>query len=119
MIRDYGIDPTVESCSCIIKIMGFGGEVRRAERMIKRLGFEFNGGVWRALLAACGGCGDIEVAEMAARKVVELEGNGEFVHVMMSNVYAQFGKWEDVGEMRKMMRDNNVRKEAGLGWIES
>lgn len=119
MIRDYEIDPTVEHCSCIIRLMGHEGEVRRAEGMIKRLGFESCGGVWRALLAACGVCGDIEVAETAARKVIDLEGDGEFVHVMISNIYAQFGKWEDAGARRKMMRDNKVRKEAGLSWIES
>ncbi|XP_024996625.1 putative pentatricopeptide repeat-containing protein At5g47460 [Cynara cardunculus var. scolymus] len=118
MICDYKIDPTVEHCSCIIRLMGHEGEVRRAEGMIKRLGFESCAGVWRALLAACGVCGDIEVAETAASKVIELEGDGEFVHVMISNIYAQFGKWEDVGARRKMMSDNKVRKEAGLSWIE-
>ncbi|KAJ0937553.1 hypothetical protein HanRHA438_Chr03g0143411 [Helianthus annuus] len=54
MIHDYQIDPTVEHCSCMIRLMGHEGEVWRAEGMIKRLGFESCGGVWRALLAACG-----------------------------------------------------------------
>ncbi|KAI3505217.1 hypothetical protein L1887_27195 [Cichorium endivia] len=118
MIRDYKIDPTFEHCSCLIRVMGCEGEVWRAEGMIKRLGFESSGGVWRAVLAACGGCGDLEVAEMAARKVIELEGDGEFVYVMMSNIYSRIGKWEDARAMRKMMRDNKVIKEAGYSWIE-
>ncbi|KAL4565651.1 hypothetical protein LXL04_029754 [Taraxacum kok-saghyz] len=118
MINDYGIDPTVEHCSCLIKVMGCEGEVWRAKGMIKRLGFESNGEVWRAVLAACGGCGDLEVAEMAARKVVDLGGDRDFVYVMMSNIYSQFGKWEDAGAMRKMMRDNKVIKEVGFSCIE-
>ncbi|KAI3689687.1 hypothetical protein L2E82_47652 [Cichorium intybus] len=118
MIRDYKIDSTIEHCSCLIRVMGCEGEVWRAEGMIKRLGFESCAGVWRAVLAACGGYGDLEVAEMAARKVIELEGDGEFVYVMMSNIYARIGKWEDARAMRKMMRDNKVIKEAGFSWIE-
>ena len=86
--------------------------------MIKRLGFQSNAGVWRALLAACGVCGDLEVAEAAARKVIELEGNGEYVYVMMSNIYARLGKWEDASAMRKKMTDSKVIKEAGFSWIE-
>ncbi|KAM0002270.1 putative tetratricopeptide-like helical domain superfamily [Helianthus debilis subsp. tardiflorus] len=118
MIHDYQIDPTVEHCSCMIRLMGHEGEVWRAEGMIKRLGFESCGGVWRALLAACGVCGDLKVAETAAQKMVDLESDGEFVYVMMSNIYARFGKWEDAGAMRKMMRDKNVSKEAGYSRIE-
>ncbi|KAK9059217.1 hypothetical protein SSX86_021836 [Deinandra increscens subsp. villosa] len=118
MIHDYKIDPAVEHCSCMIKLMGHEGEVGRAEGMIKRLGFESCGGVWRALLAACEICGDLKVAETAARKVIDLEGDGEFVYVMMSNIYARFGKWEDAGATRKIMRDKKVLKEAGFSWIE-
>lgn len=118
MIHDYQVEPAVEHCSCMIRLMGHEGEVWRAEEMIKRLGFESCGGVWRALLAACGVCGDLKVAETAARKVIDLEGDGEFVYVMMSNIYARFGKWEDAGATRKMMRDKKVSKGAAFSWIE-
>ncbi|XP_076920712.1 putative pentatricopeptide repeat-containing protein At5g47460 [Bidens hawaiensis] len=118
MIHSYNIDPTVEHCSCMIRLMGHEGEVWRAEGMISQLGFESCGGVWRALLAACVDCGDLKVAETAARKVVDLEGDGDFVYVMMNNIYARFGKWEDADAMRKMMRDKKVSKEAGFSWIE-
>nr|XP_043629463.1 putative pentatricopeptide repeat-containing protein At5g47460 [Erigeron canadensis] len=118
MIQDYKIDPTVEHCSCMIRLMGHEGEVWRAAEMINRLGFEPCGNVWRALLAACAICGDLEVAKIAAKKVIDLEGDGEYVYVMMSNIYSLFGKWEDARAMRKMMRDNKMIKEAGYSWIE-
>ncbi|PWA38483.1 pentatricopeptide repeat (PPR) superfamily protein [Artemisia annua] len=120
MIHEYKIDPTVEHCSCIIRLMGHEGEVGRAVGMINRLGFESNAGVWRALLAACGVCGDLEIAETAARKVIDLEGEGdsEYVYVIMSNIYARFDKWDDAGALRKKMRDSKVIKEAGFSWIE-
>ncbi|KAK1430544.1 hypothetical protein QVD17_13359 [Tagetes erecta] len=118
MIQDYQIEPAIEHCSCMIRLMGHEGEVWKAEEMIKRLRFESCGGVWRALLAACGVCGDLKVAETAARKVIDLEGDGEFVYVMMSNIYARFGKWDDAGATRKMMRDKKVSKEAAFSWIE-
>ena len=35
-----------------------------------------------------GTCGDRNVAELAAAKVVELEGEEELAYIMMSNIYA-------------------------------
>ena len=118
MIKDHGIEPTAEHCCSMIRLMGQRGEVWRAERMICELGFSSYGLVWRSLLGACGACGDLDVAEVAAAKVIELEGHNEFVYVMMSNMYACYGKWGDVSVVRKLMRERGVRKGAGCSWIE-
>ncbi|XAR54945.1 hypothetical protein NMG60_11030292 [Bertholletia excelsa] len=118
MVKDYGIEASPEHCASMIRLMGKWGAVSRAERMIRELGFESCGLVWRALLGACGSCGDQKVAELAAGKVIELEGDKEFVYVMMSNIYASCGKWGDVSSVRELMRKRRVRKEVGCSWIE-
>ncbi|KAL2489665.1 putative pentatricopeptide repeat-containing protein [Forsythia ovata] len=119
MIKDYRIEPTPEHCSCMIRLMGQEGELYKADKMINELGFESCGLVWKALLSACVvTCGDIELAEKAATKVIELESDEEFVYVMMSNIYARHGRWEDVGGIRELMKKRKVRKEAGFSWIE-
>ena len=118
MIEDYGIEPTVEHCCSMIRLMGQSGEVWRAERMIFELGFGSCGLVWRALLGACGACGNLKVARTAASKVIKLEGDDDYVYVMLSNIYAFYGKWGHVREVRESMRKKQVRKEAGCSWIE-
>ncbi|KAF8412979.1 hypothetical protein HHK36_000951 [Tetracentron sinense] len=118
MVNYYGIFPTPEHCSCMIHLMGQRGEIRKAERMIHEMGFGSCGLVWRALLGACGVCGDLRVAEVAAAKVIELEGNNEFVYVLLSNISASHGRWGDVSEIRELMREKGLRKEAGCSWIE-
>ncbi|KAB1217006.1 hypothetical protein CJ030_MR4G021315 [Morella rubra] len=118
MIDDYGIEPTAEHCCSLIRLMGQWGEVGRAERMIIELGFGSCALVWRALLGACGVSGDLKVGRTAAAKVIELEGNDDYVYVMLSNIYARYEKWGHVREVREMMRREGVRKEAGYSWIE-
>ncbi|KAK4365189.1 hypothetical protein RND71_016547 [Anisodus tanguticus] len=118
MVEEYGICPMPEHCSSMIKLMGQEGDVSKAEKMIYELGFEKCGLVWKALLGASVTCGDIEIAEVAAAKVIELEGDNEFVYVLMSNMYALHRKWIDVGGMRKQMKEKGVRKETGRSWIE-
>ncbi|KAK4338241.1 hypothetical protein RND71_042728 [Anisodus tanguticus] len=62
-------------------------DVSKAEKMIYEQGFENCGLVWKALLGASVTCGDLKIAEVAAAKVIELEGDNEFVYVLMSNMY--------------------------------
>ncbi|KAK4728498.1 hypothetical protein R3W88_021486 [Solanum pinnatisectum] len=118
MVNDYGISPMPEHCSSMIKLMGQEGDVSKAEKMIYELGFENCGLVWKALLGASVTCGNTEIAEMAAAKVIESEGNSEFVYVLMSNMYALHKKWIDVGDTREKMKEKRVKKEAGRSWIE-
>ncbi|KAL2348162.1 hypothetical protein Fmac_002162 [Flemingia macrophylla] len=117
MIHEYKIAPSVEHCCSMIRLMGQKGELWRAERMIHELGFESFGVVWRALLGACGTKADLQVAETAAAKAIELESDEDYVYVMMSNMYASFGRWEDANVTRSLMSTKRVRKEAGSSLI--
>lgn len=118
MVNEYRINPTAEHCSSMIRIMGQEGKVYQAEKMIHQLGFESNGAVWRALLAACATCGNVKIAKVAAERVIQLEGDSEYVYVLMSNVYACHEKWREVVQIRAMMKEREVRKEIGHSWIE-
>ncbi|XVF51748.1 hypothetical protein PTKIN_Ptkin04bG0209900 [Pterospermum kingtungense] len=118
MINDYGIKPSIEHCCSLIRLMGQGGEIRRAESMIYELGFGSCGVVWKALLGACEACKDLKVAMIAAAKVIKLEGYNDYVYVVMSNMFAHYQKWGEMSVMRKLMRDKRVIKEAGCSWIE-
>lgn len=118
MINDYGIEPTVEHCCSMVRLMGQRGKLWLAVRMIYELAFGSCAVVWRALLGACGTCRDLKVAKIAAAKVVELEGDDDYIYVMISNILACYGKWGDVGKVRKLMRERGLRKEVGCSWIE-
>ncbi|KDP39877.1 hypothetical protein JCGZ_03408 [Jatropha curcas] len=118
MINDYGIEPTIEHCCSMVRLMGERGEVWQAKRMIYELAFGSCGVVWRALLGACGACRDLKVANIAAAKVIQLEGDDDYVYIMMSNIYASYAKWRDVSKVRKILKERGVRKEVGCSWIE-
>lgn len=85
--------------------------------MIFELGFGSCGLVWRAFLGACGACGNLKLARTAASMVLKLEGDDDYVYVMLSNIYALYGKWGHAREVRESMRKKQVRKEAGRSWI--
>ncbi|XP_077233738.1 putative pentatricopeptide repeat-containing protein At5g52630 isoform X2 [Tasmannia lanceolata] len=115
---EYGIKPGFEHYACIVDTLGRGGRLKEAEEFINRMPFEPNALVWRMLLSACRTHGDLARGKRAMEKIIALEPGDSAAYVLLSNIYAALGKWEGVVEIRKLMKENGVRKEPGKSWIE-
>ncbi|KAK1326453.1 putative pentatricopeptide repeat-containing protein [Acorus calamus] len=121
MVGTYGIDPMVEHCTCMVRVLVEGGELCEAVKVACDAGFGSNGAVWRTFLGGlCGAGGDVKAAEVVAAKVIELGGDGDdYVYVLMSNAYASCGRWGEARRLREAMRGKGLCKEAGSSWIYS
>lgn len=118
MYRDYGISPRLEHYTCMVGLLGRVGHLHEAEDLINKMPFEPDSVVWRTLLAACSIHGDMELGKRVAEFVLELEPQDDASYVLLSNIYAAAGRWEDVAKTRKLMKAIRVRKNAGCSWIE-
>ncbi|KAF0889441.1 hypothetical protein E2562_024506 [Oryza meyeriana var. granulata] len=59
------------------------------------------------------------LARIAAEQLFLLEPENGGNHVLLSNVYAASGNWENVVVARKYLRDSGAKKEMGRSWIEA
>ena len=59
-----------------------------------------------------------EGRKLAAKRLSELEPQDDALYVLLSNIYAAAGQWDDVANARKIMKDRGVKKEPGYSWIE-
>jgi len=53
-----------------------------------------------------------------AEHLFELDPNHTGHYVLLSNMYAAAGRWDDIERVRKMMKERCVKKKAGYSWIE-
>lgn len=118
MEAEYGITPGIEHYACLVDVLGRAGRLKEAEELINRMPYESNALVWRMLLSACRKHGDLERGKRSAERILALEPRDSAAYVLLSNIYAAQGKWEGVVKIRKLMRENGVRKEPGKSWIE-
>ncbi|KAG9459076.1 hypothetical protein H6P81_003584 [Aristolochia fimbriata] len=118
MEKRYGIKPRDEHYSCVIDLLGRAGRLKEVEEFIEEMSFEPNAFGWCSFLGACKTYGDKERGEKAARKLIELEPENSGAHVLLSTIYASAGEWEGVKSMRKLMRDNKVKKLPGYSWVD-
>lgn len=115
---NYGLKPTLEHYTCLVSGMARDGKLESAERIALTMPFQPDAAVWRALLSACAYHGAVDKAQVMARRVLELEPNDDSAFVIVANMLSAAGRWNDVAELRKMMKDKKVKKKGGRSWIE-
>ncbi|XP_024316851.1 putative pentatricopeptide repeat-containing protein At5g52630 isoform X2 [Brachypodium distachyon] len=115
----HGIEPKGEHYSCIIDMYGRAGRLDEAEKFIGEMPVKPNAYGWCSLLGACRMRGNKELGEIAADNMMKLEPDNTGVHVSLSGIYASLGQWEDVKAVRKLMRDNRIKKLPGFSWVDS
>ncbi|XP_041017426.1 pentatricopeptide repeat-containing protein At1g56690, mitochondrial-like [Juglans microcarpa x Juglans regia] len=118
MNSKYQVEPTTEHYACMVDLLGRAGQVNEAMNLIENMPVEADAIVWGALLGACRTHMKLDLAEVAAKKLVQLEPKNSGPYILLSNIYASKGKWHDVADLRKKMRARSVSKSPGCSWIE-
>ncbi|KAG0606205.1 hypothetical protein M758_9G122200 [Ceratodon purpureus] len=117
-MKDYNIEPTMEHYGCVVDMFGRAGLLNEAVEFMDQMKVAPDSRLWGALLGACQVHGNVELAERAAQKKFELDPTDNGVYVILSNIYASAGMWDEVAKMRNVMQDRGVVKKPGQSWIE-
>lgn len=118
MVKDHHIDPTMEHYSCMVDLYSRAGLLEKAMSLIEGMPFPASATIWRTLLGACRVHRNLELGKRAGEELMSLEPQHSAAYVLLSNLYAAAGKWQEKGKIRKLMDERQVKKEAGYSWIE-
>ena len=94
------------------------GLLKEAFEFIGTMKIEPNPVIWRTLLGACRSHGEIELAEHANWELLKARSDASGDFVLLSNIYASVGEWLGSENMRKLMDDSGVNKEAGRAVVD-
>ncbi|RYQ90070.1 hypothetical protein Ahy_B09g096356 [Arachis hypogaea] len=117
MVNCYGIEPRADHYACIVDLLGRWGNLKEAEEFIDKLNVEPNAMIWANLLGACRIHGDDIRGERAAKNLIKLEPNNSSPYVLLSNMYAASGHWNEVRSLRRTMIQKEIQKMPGCSWI--
>lgn len=119
MTKIYNIEPNDKHYGCMVDLLGRAGLLKEAEKLIYSMHIAPDVATWGALLGACKKYGDNEMGERVGRKLIELQPDHDGFHVLLSNIYASKGDWNDVMEIRGTMVQQGVVKIPGCSMIEA
>ncbi|KAK9288226.1 hypothetical protein L1049_016675 [Liquidambar formosana] len=118
MTEVHGIEPRTEHFGCMVDLLGRAGLLEEARKLISEMPMNPDAGVLGALVGACRIHKNTELGEQIGKKVIELEPQNSGRYVLLANLYANAGRWEDVANVRKLMNDRGVKKAPGFSMIE-
>ncbi|KAL5702141.1 hypothetical protein ACHQM5_027393 [Ranunculus cassubicifolius] len=120
MINKYQITPTTDHYMCIVDLLGRSGRIVEAYRTIVEVmpPVEPHAGVWGTLLSACRVFRNVEIGEIAAKHLLELDPENSASYVLLADIHAKARKWKDVAKAWSLMKSRGIHKPTGLSWID-
>ncbi|WCJ39579.1 Tetratricopeptide repeat (TPR)-like superfamily protein [Euphorbia peplus] len=118
MRDDYGIEPKIEHCGCMVNLLGRARHLKEAYEFVKNMDIEPDPILWGTLLAACRLHGNLALGEEISEVLIEKNLANSGTYILLSNIYAAAGNWEAVAKMRTLLKDSGIEKEPGCSSIE-
>lgn len=118
MEQEFGIKPVLKHYGCMVDLLARAGGLETAYQFIKNMPLQPDASVWGALLGACRVHGNVELGKLASDNLFEVDPENVGYYVVLSNIYANYGKWEGVNEVRSLARDKGLKKTPGWSSID-
>lgn len=118
MAAVQGVERELKHYGCMADILGRAGMIREAMDMIDGMPMVADAYVWGGVLAGCRIHGDVQAAEIAAARLLELNPEDSGIYSVLADIYANARRWEDVATVRKLMEERKVRKNVAHSAIQ-
>ncbi|WOH02158.1 hypothetical protein DCAR_0521546 [Daucus carota subsp. sativus] len=118
MKHDYGIEPGIEHFSCMVDLFSRAGCLGEAMRLIEQMPFKCDESMWASVLRGCVAHGDKTLGKNIVKRLTKLDPENSGAYVQLSGIFAISGEWERSEQVRKLMNDMKIRKNAGCSWMD-
>nr|XP_043626395.1 pentatricopeptide repeat-containing protein At4g19191, mitochondrial [Erigeron canadensis] len=118
MTKVYKIIPGLDHYSCMADLLARGGRINEALDFIQKMPMKPDFGTWSSLLSACKIHCNVEIGELAAHHLFEMDPQAAAPYVEMANIYASAGWRDGVMDVRRLMKHNQVIKYPGKSIVQ-
>uniref|UniRef100_A0A0E0C849 dCMP deaminase n=1 Tax=Oryza meridionalis TaxID=40149 RepID=A0A0E0C849_9ORYZ len=108
-MQNDGVQPDEVTLICVLCACAHAGFVDIG-RKIFNLAIQV---IWGLLLRGCRARGDSWLSEHVTMRLVELEPENASHYVLLSNLYAETGRWQEAQGILHWMKKKGLRKDAG------
>ncbi|CAK9153072.1 unnamed protein product [Ilex paraguariensis] len=106
----YGIEASKEHYACVVDLLCRSGRVDDAYSFVKEMPIRVTDSIIGAFFNGCKVHNRRYLAEKIAEDILRMKLNRPGGLVTLSNIHASEGEWEEVENVRKMMKEKGVHK---------
>ncbi|XP_027151223.1 pentatricopeptide repeat-containing protein At2g03380, mitochondrial [Coffea eugenioides] len=114
MCENYKFVPTIKHYACMIDLLARAGRLEEAFDFMNKMPIQPDVSLFGAFLNGCSIYSRFDLGELAVRRMLELHPRDACYYVLMANLYASDGRWNQAHQMRNMMRIKGVKKSPGF-----
>ncbi|KAK8960650.1 Pentatricopeptide repeat-containing protein [Platanthera guangdongensis] len=118
MSRDFGVAPAIEHFGCMVDLYARAGLLDRAWSTVRSMPMRPDAVIWGALLGGSRTHGDLVSGEAAIGALIEMEPGNAGACALLSNVYAEMGRWDEVSVIRAHVERFGAKKTPGCSSVE-
>nr|XP_023925678.1 pentatricopeptide repeat-containing protein At1g11290, chloroplastic-like [Quercus suber] len=117
MVEENRIRPSQEHYGCVVDLLSRAGCLPDAIGFASKFLDGTGPDVWRALLSGCLLHGNVGLAELAASRIFEQDPEGSDQVVLLSNVYASVGRFQEAESLRSSLKKKGLLKNPGISLL--
>lgn len=118
MCQEYNFVPSMKHYACMVDLLARSGRLEEAWEFIEKMPVQPEVSLFGAFLHGCGLLSRFDLGEMAIRRMQELHPDKACYYVLMCNLYASDGRWNQVKEVRELMKQKGLIKSPGCSLME-
>ncbi|GAV76730.1 PPR domain-containing protein/PPR_2 domain-containing protein/PPR_3 domain-containing protein, partial [Cephalotus follicularis] len=116
--KQYSRIPCEEHYACMVDLLSRAGRLEEAYDLVKCPPTRQTASALGALLAACRLYKNTRLGEVVGRRLLDMEPENPSAYALVSNFYAEGGKWDEVARLRGMAKKRGLRRTPGYSLIE-
>lgn len=118
MEEGYGIRPNLAHYACMVDMLSRQGNIEEALEFVYKMPIEPDKRIWGALLAGVQNTrGNSDILELVVKKLNSLDPENTSYLVVLSNLYAEHGRWEEVEKLRNIIDNKSLKKIMGYSTV--
>ncbi|KAJ7969235.1 Pentatricopeptide repeat-containing protein [Quillaja saponaria] len=118
MRESYKIEISKEHYACVVDLLCRAGKMVEAYEFLRDMPIGVTESILGAFFNGCKIHGRRDLASMMVEDIMRMKLIKPGGFVALSNIYAAEGEWEEVENIRNVMKDREVHKSPGFSWFE-
>ncbi|CAH9093003.1 unnamed protein product [Cuscuta europaea] len=117
MTADFGLTPSLKQLNILVDLLARSGKMDDARELLQKMP-KPSAPVVASVLRASECYSNPNLGEEMGKKLLELEPESPIPLVVLSNLYASLGKWNEVETIRRIIDEKGLKKLAGYSLID-
>lgn len=118
MKESFGVKIGKEHYACVVDLLCRSGRMKEAYELLNEMPILVTESVIGAFFNGCKIHGRRDLAKMMAGDILRMDLKKPEGYVTLSNINAADGDWEEVENVRKVMKKKYILKKPGFSWLE-